>query len=102
MDYECVIADEKLITKKWDYEIKKHNNSSIWEEFKEKSLRNMENRIVYMGLLNGEVITECTAIISSRDLGIQNKENLVDDNTAYLMAFRTNKEYEGKNSWKRI
>ena len=49
-----------------------------------------------MGILNDEIITESTAIISINDLDMQNKDNLVGNNKAYLTAFRTNKEYENK------
>lgn len=30
-NYECVIATKKLIIKKWDEEILKHNNSELWK-----------------------------------------------------------------------
>ena len=94
MNYKCVVANKDLIIKKWDEEIRKHNNSKTWIDFKEKSLRNLDTRIVYMGILNDEIITESTAIISINDLDMQNKDNLVGNNKAYLTAFRTNKEYE--------
>ena len=47
-NYKCLIADKNLIVKKWDEEIKKHNNSSVWKQFKENSLNNLSTRIVYM------------------------------------------------------
>ena len=49
-----------------------------------------------MGILDGEIITECTAITSDDDLDMQNKDNLIGKNKAYLTAFRINKEYENK------
>lgn len=101
-NYKCVIASEEMINKKWNQEIEKHEDKELWEKFKESSLRNIENRIVYMGILNGEIITECTAIISSNDLDMQNKENLIGDKKAYLTAFRTNKEYEGKGYFSKL
>ena len=101
-NYECVIATKELIIKKWDEEILKHNNSELWKSFKEKSLRNIDTRIVYMGLLNGNIITECTAIVSKNDLDMQNKDSLVGDGRAYLTAFRTNKEYEGKGYFSKL
>lgn len=55
-----------------------------------------------MGILIEEIITECTAIISSNDLDMQNKENLIGDKKAYLTAFRTNKEYEGKGYFSKL
>ena len=46
-DYKCVIASEEMINKKWNQEIEKHEDKELWEKFKESSLRNIENRIVY-------------------------------------------------------
>lgn len=100
--YKCVIADKNLIIKKWDEEIEKHNNSLNFKKFKEESLNNLNTRIVYMGLLNGKIITECTAIISIDDLNMQNKDNLVGEKTAYLTAFRTNKEFENKGYFSKL
>ena len=101
-NYKCLIADKNLLIQKWDEEIKKHNNSNKWIEFKTKSIRNINNRIVYMGILNNEIITECTAIISDKDLDMQNKEDLIGENKAYLTAFRTNKEYENKGYFSKL
>ena len=101
-NYECVIATKELIIKKWDEEILKHNNSELWKNFKEKSLRNIDTRIVYMGLLNGNIITECTAIVSKNDLDMQNKDSLVGDGRAYLTAFRTNKEFENQGYFSKL
>ena len=91
INYKCLIANKEMIIKKWDEEIKKHNNSELWTNFKEQSLRNINTRIVYMGLLGDEIIAEATAVVSSDDLDMQNKEGLVDAKKAYLTAFRTNK-----------
>lgn len=55
-----------------------------------------------MGLLGGNIITECTAIISSDDLDMQNKDNLVGDSKAYLTAFRTSKEYENQGYFSKL
>lgn len=101
-EYKCVIANKDMIIKKWDYEIQRHNNSMLWKSFKEESLSNINTRIVYMGLLDGEIITECTAIISSDDKNMQNKDELIGDAMAYLTAFRTNKDYEGKGYFSKL
>ena len=34
MNYKCVVANTDLIMKKWDEEIRKHNNSKTWIDFK--------------------------------------------------------------------
>ena len=93
-NYKCVIASKSQIIEKWDEEIKKHNYSEEWKIYKEQSLSNMDTRTVYMGLLDGIIITEATAIISGKDKCIENKDDLVDNGKVYLSAFRTNKEYE--------
>ncbi len=95
-NYECVIATKEQIIKKWDEEIRKHKYRNDWKIYKENSLKNIESRIVYMGILNGKIITEATAIISDKDISMQNKDNLIDSKKAYLSAFRTNKEYENQ------
>lgn len=75
-NYKCVIASKSQIIEKWDEEIKKHNYSEEWKIYKEQSLSNMDTRTVYMGLLDGKIITEATAIISSKDKCIENKRDL--------------------------
>lgn len=102
MEYNCIVADKNLITKKFDLEIKKHHNFKMWKEFKQIALDNLNTRIVYMGILDDKIITEATAIISDKDLNIQNKEDLISKNTAYLTAFRTNKKYEGKGYFSKL
>lgn len=71
-NYKCVIASKSQIIEKWDEEIKKHNYSEEWKIYKEQSLSNMDTRTVYMGLLDGIIITEATAIISGKDKCIEN------------------------------
>lgn len=101
-DYKCMIASKEMINKKWNQELAKHENKELWKKFKESSLRNLENRIVYMGILIEEIIAVHSVIISSNDLDMQNKENLIGDKKAYLTAFRTNKEYEGKGYFSKL
>lgn len=101
-NYKCVIATEELLNKKWNIEIKKHDNSDVWKKFKIESLRNIDNRIVYMGILNDEIITESTAIISENDIDMQNKVGLIGEGKAYLTAFRTNKEFENQGYFSKL
>ena len=101
-NYKCIIATKELLTKKWDIEIKKHDNSDVWKKFKIESLRNIDNRIVYMGILNNEIITEATAIVSENDIDMQNKDSLVGEGKAYLTAFRTNKKFENQGYFSKL
>lgn len=67
--------------------------------------KNIENYqkgfiIPYYGLLNGKIISECTAAINPSV--VQNAENLVGEKIAYLTAFRTIKEYQGKGYFSKL
>ena len=62
----------------------------------------MDTRTVYMGLLDGIIITEATVIISGKDKCIENKDDLVDNGKVYLSAFRTNKEYENQGYFSKL
>ena len=97
MEYICKIASLEDIIKKQDELINKHPNDNKWVEWKKEWIERFNNKtiIVYYGILDGKIITEATAVISGEDKYIQNKEGLIDEKTAYLTAFRTNKEYEG-------
>ena len=50
--------------------------------------------ISYYGLLDGRIICECSAAIDASI--VQNSKGLIDNKTAYLFAFRTINEYQGK------
>ena len=71
----------------------KKENWIIW---KGQNIKNYKNGkiIPYYGIINDQIICEATAVLTSDN--VQNSNKLVDDPTAYLTAFRTNKEYEGK------
>ncbi len=51
-NYKCVIASKSQIIEKWDEEIERNNYAEEWKIYKEHSLSNMDNEIVYMGILN--------------------------------------------------
>ena len=96
-NYVCKIADLNDIIKKHDYEISKAvDDKDNWLIWKEKAIDrfNKNQTITYMGLLNDEIICECTAAIDASI--VQNADGLCDDETAYLFAFRTNEEHQGK------
>ena len=102
-NYVCKIATIDEMNEKWDYEIniaiEDKDNWIIWK--KENIERFQKGLIIpYYGLLNGEIICECTAEIDSSI--VQNAENLVDEKTAYLCAFRTKKEYQGQGYFSKL
>ena len=55
-----------------------------------------------MGILNNEIITEATAIVSENDIDMQNKDSLVGEGKAYLTAFRTNKKFENQGYFSKL
>ena len=102
-NYICKIATIEEMNIKWDYEISiAINNKENWIVWKEQNIKNYQNGkiIPYYGILDGQIICEATAVLTS-DI-VQNSDKLVDDTTAYLTAFRTNKEYEGKGYFSKL
>ena len=95
-EYICKIATIEEMEQNWNYLVEIHKDNNAWKIWKEKAIKDMKNRntIVYYGILNGIVISEATAFITS--VNVQNSDGLVNDNTAYLSAFRTREEYQGK------
>ena len=53
---------------------------------------------MYYGILNETIISEATAFISNTD----DTNSLVNEYTAYLSAFRTRKEYQGKGYFSKL
>lgn len=99
-NFICKIANRDDIIKRMDYLINTHPNNNVWVEAKEMALRGYDeqSKIMYIGILNDEIICEATAYIKeSAFIGdIKEPEQLLSNTMAYLSAFRTNKEYEGK------
>ena len=96
-NYVCKIATREDIIKKHDYEIETAvDDKSNWIIWKEKAIEKFNKglSITYMGLLDDEIICECSAAIDPSI--VQNADGLVNDKTAYLFAFRTNEEYQGQ------
>lgn len=96
-NYICKIASLEEMNKKWDYEIENHPESqSNWIIWKKGSIENFKNGdiIPYYGILDGKIICEATAMLNPRC--VQNNDGLVKDDTVYLSAFRTVREYQGK------
>ncbi len=92
-NYDVVIANDQMLNKKFDDEIMSHNAT---REDKEKAIRNSRTRVTYYGLLNGKIIAEATAIISSLDQDMQNKDGLVGFKIAYLTDLKVQKEYQSR------
>ncbi len=96
-NYVCKIATIDEMDKKWNYEIDRAtDDKENWIIWKKENIKRFQKRqiIPYYGLLNDKIICECTAILDSSI--VQNSDNLVNKETAYLSAFRTNEEYQGQ------
>ena len=106
MNYICKIASLDEIIKRMDYLIKTHPNNNLWIEAKENAIRGYKekSKIMYIGILNDEIICEATAYINELAFigDIKNTENLLSNERAYLSGFRTNKEYENKGYFSKL
>ena len=99
-EYICKIATLEEMEQKWNYLIEIHPNNNAWKIYKEEDIKNMKekNTKVYYGVLNGTIISEATAFISNTD----DTNELVNEHTSYLSAFRTRKEYQGKEYFSKL
>ena len=99
-NFICKVAIREELLKRWEYLINIHQGNNDWIRYKENAIRNFDDgsTISYLGLLNDEIICEATAYIkeSAFEGDISEPSGLLNNNMAYLAAFRTNKEYEGK------
>ncbi len=102
MSYICKIANLKEMNKKWDYEIEHNEDKDNWIIWKEKAIKckKYKAQIPYYGILDNQIICEGTASLC-KDI-VQNGEDLVDDHTAYLTAFRTIEEYRGQGYFSKL
>ncbi len=105
-NFSCKVATRDELLKRWEYLIKIHPGNNDWVRYKENAVRNYDNgsTISYLGFLDDQIICEATAYIKeSAFVGdISNPSRLLNDNMAYLAAFRTNKEYEGKGYFSKL
>lgn len=102
-NYVCKIASIDEMNTKWDYEIEHAiNDKENWIIWKKDNIERFQNGFIipYYGILDGKIICECTAALNSSV--VQNVDSLVDEKTAYLFAFRTNEEYQGKGYFSKL
>lgn len=100
-DYICKIASVDEMEAKWNYEIKNHKSSN-WKIWKAEAIERAKQgqSIAYYGILNGKIICEVTAMLDKNT--VQNYDELVDDKTVYLCAFRTVEKYQNKGYFSRL
>ena len=102
-NYICKIASLDEVASMFDFyienDIEERQNWIIWK--KDALDNNKNNRTInYHGILNEKIICEATAAIDGNF--IQNSEGLIDDKTAYLMAFRTLPEYREQGYFSKL
>lgn len=102
-NYICKIASVEEMNEKWDYEIAHAvDDKGNWTIWKKSSIEHMQEgkSIPYYGILDGQIISEATAILDGSIA--QNSDGLVDEKTAYLSAFRTIPECQGKGYFSKL
>ena len=102
-EYVCKIASLDEMNTKWDYEIAHAGeDKDSWIIWKKSHIEHMleGKSLPYYGILEGKIISEATAILDGSIA--QNSEGLVDAKTAYLSAFRTIPEYQGKGYFSKL
>lgn len=102
-EYVCKVASIEEMNTKWDYEIAHAGkDKSNWVIWKKSSIEHMSEgkSLPYYGILDGKIISEATAILDGSIA--QNSDGLVDEKTAYLSAFRTIPEYQGKGYFSKL
>ena len=92
--YICKISSLEQIDIRWEYEINNHTNPEKLIGWKERMIQDVlsNKSITYYGILDGVIISEATASIDKDSCFVKDSKYLIDDNTAYLSAFRTNEE----------
>ena len=102
-NYVCKLATLAEMNEKWDYEIAHAGeDKDNWVTWKKSSIEHMQEgkSIPYYGILDGQIISEATAILDESIA--QNSDGLVNEKTAYLSAFRTIPEYQGKGYFSKL
>ena len=98
MNYKMASIDD--LNYVWDKDIDKHpDEKDKWIRWKKEFIDNYNKGIIktFVAEINGDIIgqiTVATSPLAIADATIRDK--LCDENTAYMMAFRCDKEYEGK------
>ena len=101
--YVCKIANLDEMNIKWDYEIEHSDeDKDNWITWKKENINRFKNGsiIPYYGVLDGKIIAEATALIDPNIL--KNLSDLIDNKSAYLMAFRTIDEYQNKGYFSKL
>ena len=106
MAYICKTAAREELVRRWEYLIRVNAGDRRWVRFREDALRHFDvkSTISYLGILDGEIICEATAVLKESALlgDISDPSGLLNESMCYLVAFRTNPEQEGKGYFRRL
>lgn len=106
MAYICKTASREELVRRWEYLIRVNAGDRRWVRFREDALRHFDEKstISYLGILDGEIICEATAVLKESALwgDISDPSGLLSEGMCYLAAFRTNPEQEGKGYFRRL
>ncbi len=103
MEFICKIPNIDEINKRWDYLTKDRTvDKENWNIWRKQAIYNYSvgNYIMYYGFLDDEIICEATAIVKANQDKYVN--DLINEKTVYLSAFRTDKEYQGKGYFSKL
>ena len=100
--FQCKIASLQEMDEKWNYEIARHPGESNWIIWKEEAINDFcaGRSIPYYGILDGTIICEAIAMLDPAS--VQNGAGMMNDKTAYLCAFRTVTEFQGKGYFSKL
>lgn len=100
--YVCKIASPEEMDRKWDYEISRHPGDENWVVWKGEAMKGFKagRSIPYYGILDGTVICEATAVLSSGTP--QESKAAIRESSVELCAFRTVKAYRGKGYFSKL
>jgi GNAT superfamily N-acetyltransferase len=94
------MADLNDLNYVWDKDINKHSyEKEKWIRWKDEFINNYKNGIIktFVAEVNGDIIAQITVATSPLAISDVNVRDLLcDQSMAYMMAFRCDKEYEGK------
>lgn len=102
----CRIASLEDVRTRWDYLINSHEDKEEWTTYSKYALRFNHNgsMIQYYGYIDDVCMCEATAVVS--EIGfegdIEDHAGLISNKCAYLSAFRTDKQYEGKGYFSQL
>ena len=95
-NYICKIPTIEEIHQRLEYENDEQENQKIIQDVES------QKSITYYGILNGTIISEATAAIRNDSYYVKNPKKLINKNTAYLSAFKTQTQYRNSGFFSRL